>query len=272
MTDADDASAKQLGPAYLAAAQATDDAAYIALHDVTGVLAGHEEAAVVGGHMVGILCALYPSPGLVIRRTGDADAGIPVQVARTGDIHASLIAAGYAATQSNRYEKETPEGLPNAVIDILVSDTTGATRIREVEIAGRRFDSVPGLYSAIVGAKRIDVEMLLRDGTTLTATPRVPTVELALVVKALAWADRGADKDVTDIANLLAIRDHHGADAGPWTLNAQELSSTRRDGAAALHDLADRWERAAPARTAVDVRRLVVHIRRHVTDPRPRKG
>ncbi|GAA3665979.1 hypothetical protein [Microbacterium marinilacus] len=233
------------------------------------MLATHEDAAVVGGHMVAILCALHPSPGLSVRRTGDADAGIPVQVARTGDIHESLVAEGYTDTQGNRYEKETPEGIPNAVIDVLVPSTGSATRIHEVELGGRRFDSVPGLNSAIVSAREVDVEMRLRDGTALTAMPRVPTVELALVLKALAWSDRRADKDVVDIANLLAIRDQHRESSGPWSLNAKALTASRRDGAAALHTLADQWEGGGTRNAPVEVRRLVVRIRRHITDPRP---
>ncbi len=60
--------------AHLIATSATDDAAFEALIDLSGVIAGHDETAIIGGHMVTVLSAAFPAPGLVERRTQDADA------------------------------------------------------------------------------------------------------------------------------------------------------------------------------------------------------
>lgn len=46
--------------AHLIATSATDDAAFEALIDLSGVIAGHDETAIIGGHMVTVLGAAFP--------------------------------------------------------------------------------------------------------------------------------------------------------------------------------------------------------------------
>jgi hypothetical protein len=69
----------------------------------------------------------------------------------------------------------------------------------------------------------------------------VPTVELALVIKALAYGSRLQARDVEDIYRLLEIVAAHPADAiGGWRLSETPLRASRRDAAAHLHELARR--------------------------------
>lgn len=95
-----------------------DDAAYRALNDLVGMIAIDPEARIIGGHMVGMIAAAFPSPGLVDRRTGDADAGISLALAAGGALNKSLEAAGYRATNGNRYVFGDPPD--QKVIDLLV--------------------------------------------------------------------------------------------------------------------------------------------------------
>jgi hypothetical protein len=74
-----------------------------ALHDVATV-AGGVEYRVIGGHMVRLLRHIYNVPGIP-RITSDADTGISVDVASTGDLHDRLVALGYQAERGNRYER-----------------------------------------------------------------------------------------------------------------------------------------------------------------------
>lgn len=73
--------------AYLVATGPEDDAAYRALHDLAEILAGHPEARVIGGQMVGLIAAAFPSPGFIDRRTSDADGGITLELADDGTMH-----------------------------------------------------------------------------------------------------------------------------------------------------------------------------------------
>ena len=74
-----------------------DDAAYRALYDLAGMIAIDPDARIIGGHMVGMIAAAFPSPGFIDCRTGDADAGISLTLAAGGAMHKALEAAGYSA-------------------------------------------------------------------------------------------------------------------------------------------------------------------------------
>jgi hypothetical protein len=95
-----------------------DDAAYRALYDLAGMLAIDPDARIVGGYMVGMIAAAFPSPGFVDRRTGDADAGISLTLAAGGALHEALKAAGYHAESGNRCAFGDPP--EQKVIDLLV--------------------------------------------------------------------------------------------------------------------------------------------------------
>ena len=63
------------------------------------------------------------------------------------------------------------------------------------------------------------------NGATAGVHRTVPTVELALVIKALAYGSRLQARDVEDIYRLLEIVDNHPPDEiGGWRLNETPLT------------------------------------------------
>ena len=67
---------------------------------------------------------------------------------------------------------------------------------------------------------------------------RTPTVELAIVVKALATRSRHATKDLIDLYNLLLIAEQYPRDEiGGWQLNEGESKGSRRDAVRQLEHL-----------------------------------
>lgn len=254
--------------AHLFAQTATDDAAYVALADLAELLSDHPAARVIGGHAVSLLSAAFPAAGMVDRRTGDADAGIPVELADTGELHTALTDAGYVAVNSNRYVKNG-SGSPAPTIDLLVPTLRG--RFRPERRAGRQFDAMPGLSLALGdGGIPLNAIAKLREGTELAFTVAVPEVELMVILKTLAWASRGAQgpKDAIDLANLFAIADtYNAAEIGGWRLGESTLIGARKDAAALLHHLAGHADAGRLAKTPIDAHLLTVRIRRLVTRP-----
>lgn len=84
---------------------------------------------------------------------------------------------------------------------------------------------------------------------------RVPTVEVAVVLKAYATTSREAPKDYEDLFNLLSIAYAHREDVeaiGGWRLN-QESRGSRGDAAGILRSIASR-PRLSPALARPGVR------------------
>lgn len=251
-------------PAHTIATGPEDDASYRALHDLASIIAEHPEARVIGGHMVGLLAAAFPSAGLIERRTGDADVGISLELANDGTMHDALTSAGYEAVNSNRYVKGDPPG--EQVIDLLVPSLAGT--FSDADRGGRRFDAMPGLHLAFGEPITIDARLTLQDETELVCDVPVPTVEAAIVLKAYAWSDRQAQtpKDTIDLSNLFHILDAHGAEAvGGWGLRTSEVRGARRDASRILLALAMKLRARRASVPSVDARKLEVLIRRWVT-------
>lgn len=249
-----------------------DDAAYRALNDLAGMIAIDPDARIIGGHMVGMIAAAFPSPGFIDRRTGDADAGIPLTLAASGALHEALEAAGYHAESGNRYVcGDSPE---QKVIDLLVP--AGGSTFTTDDRGGRQFDAMPGLSLAMSRVIVIEAHMTLLDGTELICDVPVPTVEAAVVLKAYAWRDRWAQtsKDTIDLSNLLHVIEAHGAEAvGGWRLNEDGVAGTRGDAAAILADLATKVRSGRATPPAVDKRKFEVLLRRWaVPSPSPLSG
>jgi hypothetical protein len=247
--------------AHIVANGAEDDAAIRALSDISRLLSDEDEWCIVGGHMTSLLSARFLSAGQVERRTGDADAGIPVELARSGAAHARLVEAGYVDQSGNRYTLPGPP--PQPTIDLLVP--AWEHRFVPEEIGGRAFDAMPGLPMALASNTELDVVATRLDRTEHTFRTRVPSVEAAIVLKANAWGLRMQSRDGVDLHNLFCIL-RAGHDIGSWRLGDETLSGARRDAAVHLHALADSWEARAP-RLPFDPRLLVSSIRRSVTRP-----
>lgn len=250
--------------ATLIATSRADENALLSLSDLSTVIAD-EDALVLGGHMVAILQACFPS-GSDTRRTTDSDAGLSTQVAASGDIVARLREMGYDNPDSNNrfLLGEDPQ---QRVIDLLVPSRT--QRFVPEEHGGGMFDAVPGLQLALSGAGiAVQVRAILLDASGLAFAVRVPTVEAALVIKALAYAGRRATKDIEDIHSLLEIVNAHGPDQiGGWKLDSLPLQGARLDAARALNSLADsarsnqgvQEARVTGASLALLIRKWVAH-------------
>ncbi|MBO0985491.1 hypothetical protein IOC53_16660 [Rathayibacter sp. SD072] len=207
-----------------------DDAAFHALRDASLAIAGLEEACIVGGQMVALLSGAFPSRSSILRRTVDADAAVSPVVAASGALHALLTAGGYTSTSGNHYIQGDRE------IDVLVPATGGG--FEKAEYGGRGFDGAPGLHLALSETLALDVTAVLLVDGPLTFATRVPGVERALIVKALAYESRRAQKDLVDLYALLLIREAHDPDSlGGWRIGYDAGSGARRDAALALHRL-----------------------------------
>ncbi|MHC5796659.1 hypothetical protein ACVXZ4_10915 [Lacisediminihabitans sp. FW035] len=115
----------------------------------------------------------------------------------------------------------------------------------------------------------LDVGAMLTDGSRHEFVVRVPSVELAVSLKAYATISRAAPKDLTDLYNLLSVANSYDAgQIGAWTLNGH-LRGTRLDTGRILHNIADNARPSALVLEAgIPQERLVALIRKLVTDPR----
>lgn len=236
---------------------AADDLAFRALADICDATRGLD-VRIVGGQMVGLLLTAFPHAEAVPRRTADADAAISTQLAAAGGVHDLLLGAGYEATSGNSYTKNGQQ------IDLLVPAAGG--RFHTEQLGGRMFDAAPGISLAIaIDPISITVDVTLTDDTALEFNARVPSVEGAVVLKAISYRSRLAAKDLTDLHNLLWIVDSREADAiGGWRLN-EPSTGARRDAQRALAGIATTLA-ARRARSEMDVRPelLSALIRTHV--------
>lgn len=214
-----------------------------------GAITADQNVRIIGGQMASLLLTAFPVPGIAVRRTRDADAAITTELAGSGVIHERLLEHGYVATSGNSYSRQVPElavaggPVPELAVDLLIPSLDG--RFRSQEHGGRAFDSAPGLAPALAADPiTIDAGARMLDGATLEFTVRVPTVELAVVIKALAYGSRLQARDVEDIYRLLEIADSFDPDEiGGWRLLDTPLRASRRNAAAHLHELARRTRR-----------------------------
>jgi hypothetical protein len=210
--------------------------------------------------MVQLLIEAFPNPNTFPRRTVDADAALDGELAATGQLHEILEAAGYEASSGNSYQKE------GRSIDLLVGSLDGkfATQI----LGKRAFDASPGLASALnTEPLTIQVHATLQNGEILEFDVRVPRVETALVIKALIYRFRLANRDLLDIQNLLWIAKHYPAEEiGGWSLDAPQRGA-RGDAQRALHHLSDRISQKSlddlPSIRPLEVRQLVGQLIAH---------
>jgi hypothetical protein len=234
----------------MACTAVADDNGMRALHDVAAV-ATDIEYRVIGGHMVRLLRHVYNVPG-VPRLTSDADTGIDVDVASTGDLHDRLTALGYVAECGNRYERG------EQAVDLLVPTVAKAGK----RIIGERaFDGVPGLRIALaLPPVNVAVTARLTDGETIEFEVPVPDVEAAFVLKMLARTVRDSVRDLQDIETLLEIvASQPEYRASPWHLDDPEVTKRGERGDAAR--VAAQMISSPPTTVPARVRAL---LQRHV--------
>lgn len=180
--------------AELAATSRADDLALRALAEIVEIT-GDENVRIAGGQMVSLLLAAFPVAGIAARRTRDADAAITTELAGSGVLHDRLVARRWTPSAGNHYVRPVPElSIPGLSAPGTVRRPARAVagrRFRPSQHGGRAFDSAPGLAPALV-AEPVEVETRARllDGTRLVFVARVPTVEMAEVIKAHSYSSR----------------------------------------------------------------------------------
>lgn len=234
----------------MACTAVAEDNGMRALRDVAAV-AADIEYRVIGGHMVRLLRHVYNVPGIP-RLTSDADTGIDVNVATTGDLHDRLTALGYIAECGNRYERG------EQAVDLLVPD---AAKPGKRIIGERAFDGAPGLRVALaLPPIEVAVTARLTDGDVIEFEVPVPDVEAAFVLKMLARTVRDSERDLQDIETLLEIvASQPEYRASPWRLDDPKITKAGERGDAAR--VAAQMISSPPTRVPARVRAL---LRRHV--------
>ncbi|MFW3112312.1 hypothetical protein MHAE_00935 [Mycobacterium haemophilum DSM 44634] len=234
----------------MACTAVADDNGMRALRDVAAV-ADDIEYRVIGGHMVRLLRHVYNVPGIP-RLTSDADTGIDVNVASTGDLHDRLTALGYIAECGNRYERG------EQAVDLLVP--TAAKPGKRI-IGERAFDGAPGLRMALaLPPIEVAVTARLTDGDMIEFEVPVPDVEAAFVLKMLARTVRDSKRDLQDIETLLEIvASQPEYRASPWRLDDPKITKAGERSDAAR--VAAQMISSPPTRVPARVRAL---LRRHV--------
>ncbi len=203
----------------LAASSVADDLAFIALADVSRVLLGAGrllESRIIGGHMVMLHVQRWGLGRRLYRETQDADLGIAPLAVKDDLIINALVDLGYERDAGNRYVRPITD-IPVRLTDRSEPDTVAAIDILTPAYTSRPRENVrisdaltttevPGLALAL---KRPGVELELTlsrlNGEEMHVKTVVPDEVSALVLKALAWRRRAADKDAVDIWRTLEV-------------------------------------------------------------------
>jgi len=186
-----------------------EDAAHRAVADI-GTAIGPADYRLVGGQMVTLLVARYQPPDAPVRTTADADVGVRMQVVADGAFVDELTVRGYVRRGGNRFVRD------DDTIDVLVP--AAASRARHNRRVGALVvDEVSGLSFALPRpVESADVDVALTDGTSLHYAVSLPDPLAALVLKALAWNARLADKDIVDVHRCLAVARVAGVTPDDW--------------------------------------------------------
>lgn len=197
----------------LGSASYAEDLSFHALIDLAGVIAdkGIDDARIIGGHMVTLHAQRWGLGDELYRLTLDADLGIPPVVARSERILDALEERGYERYTGNRYRREILELHDQvkenfAVVDVLIPAYTSRPR-QNVRVDEKLTTiEVPGLAIALLkDAVTVSVNLLPRRGRDYQVELKLPDERCALVLKALAWRQRGARKDIVDVWRLLEV-------------------------------------------------------------------
>lgn len=188
-----------------------EDGALTALADVAEAVVDWSDCRIVGGQMVAVHVS-RSGIDIAHRPTADADLAAPLAVlADPGLADRLLRQRGYHRIDGSRLVRSTPHG--DAVIDLL--GPAPASRTLHNRPAGVfTVDAVAGIHYALTQPPvtvRVDA-LLYRGHRPDPFVVAVPTVQAAIVVKATAAMERGAQKDRADLDLLLevaaATRDH----------------------------------------------------------------
>ena len=142
----------------LRATSVADDVGFVALRDLSQVMAG-DDYRMIGGHMVMALVARWALGDDLYRQTQDTDRGVHPIAVQGPEIVDQLGSLGYERQSGNRFARPVLDvpvrlagidaPLPRAVIDILVPSYT--SRPRQNRKFGKHLATVevPGLAAAL---------------------------------------------------------------------------------------------------------------------------
>lgn len=212
----------------LAAASVSDDLGFVALSDLSGVLAELTdiESRIIGGHMVTLHVQRWGLGRELYRETRDTDLGIPPVAVRDGRLIELLKLRGYERTSGNTYTRplnDVPVSIKDeqeiaASIDLLVPAYTSRVRDSLRVSDDLTTTEVPGLAEAL---RRPGINVLLElqrlNGTVVSAEVMLPDEASALVLKALVWQRRGVDKDAVDLWRMLEVAAAAGVSPGSFS-------------------------------------------------------
>ncbi len=252
---------------HVVAVSRADELGYLGQRAVAYALEPEDDHRIIGGHMVRLLLEVYPTSRALPRSTLDADAAVgDIEVIES--LSKGLESQEFVKAGGNVFRKDVGEHQPIEVNVLMPRlDHSSGMRPRAVPGIGQ-VDSLPELHWALICDPLIlDVAAVLRDGSRLTYTIRIPDLETAVVLKAHAWSARRmrTDKDLADLSTLFEIR--HAHEDVRWRLDEPDMRSFRKDSAETLHDLAGaitRRSTAFPIPEGLDRKRLAALIHRYV--------
>lgn len=200
----------------LAASSVGDDLGFVAMADLSGALAElpDVESRIIGGHMVTLHVQRWGLGRELYRETRDADLGIPPIVVKDGRLIDLLKQRGYERSAGNTYARlldDVPLSIGHeqelaASIDLLVPAYTSRARDSVRVSDDLTTTEVLGLAEAL---KRpgiaVSLELKRLNGDVLLTELTLPDEVSALVLKALVWQRRGADKDAVDLWRTLEV-------------------------------------------------------------------
>lgn len=212
-----------------------DDLGYRGQLAVSQTVSGRSDYRLIGGHMVRLLLHVYPSERAVPRSTVDADTALG-DVEVIGVVTRQLQEDGFIKVGGNVLKKTVAPD-QDVEINFLLPRDDYKTGIKSINVQSvGQVDTLSELSFALNSpAVVIDVEARLLGGEIIEYQTRVPSVEVAAILKAHSWSSRHSTKDLADLNTLLEIREEHPELS--WRLDSRSLIGRRLDTARILRPL-----------------------------------
>ncbi|MFD6094414.1 hypothetical protein ACFWGN_20055 [Oerskovia sp. NPDC060338] len=193
-----------------------DDLSFLGQTAVADAMADDGEYRIVGGTMVRLLGLAYPTPEARARATVDADTAVnDIEIVRV--IAKRLKADDFTQQGGNLFFKPLDQE-HRIEVNLLLSRHSTKPGMQQQEVPGvGQVDTLPELVFALAQpALELAMTVTLTTGDIIEYTTRIPGLEAATILKAHAWKNRYAPKDLVDLSSLLEIREAH-PDI-PWLL------------------------------------------------------
>ena len=189
---------------------AADDGGFVAMADVTraaGLADMGADYRLLGGIAV-MLHIQRLGIDVPLRRTGDADFGVPPHVLKSGRLVEKLEAMGYKKTSGCTWERVL-DGRRTASTDLLIPAYTSRPRVnKKIDSNGTKVvtTEVPGLAEALRRTPvRLPVRFVLSDRRAIETEVLLPNAVGMLLLKAGARKVRNEERDSTDLWRCLEV-------------------------------------------------------------------